>query len=315
MKKRGVLSYLEPLEQRTRGAAVLDALADMVERAGLEIGDRLPPEVSLAEQLGVGRSTIREALNRWEGLGMIRRRRGDGTYLSARVQTMKGPVPTMIRLEGEALLRLIEVRRALECAVVQRAAQNATARQKAEIRRLCDQLIADVDAGLPWRRADAAFHSAIYEASGNPMFGRFCKIWIRRLNGRKSRPLVVTRSGCCLFRYTAVWPKPSRLATRTRRFWPSPIFSIRYRPRFSRSSPKACANPPARQPARNGRADGCGGPPARQWRCPDGNRQHPAEGFGGKGCVTVQTGSAALAAGGSPPRTPVGYFCQDERQF
>ena len=118
---------------------MLDALADMVERAGLEIGDRLPPEVSLAEQLGVGRSTIREALNRWEGLGMIRRRRGDGTYLSARVQTMKGPVPTMIRLEGEALLRLIEVRRALECAVVQRAAQNATARQKAEIRRLCDQ--------------------------------------------------------------------------------------------------------------------------------------------------------------------------------
>ena len=172
MKKRGVLSYLEPLEQRTRGAAVLDALADMVERAGLEIGDRLPPEVSLAEQLGVGRSTIREALNRWEGLGMIRRRRGDGTYLSARVQTMKGPVPTMIRLEGEALLRLIEVRRALEGAAVQRAAVNATPRQKIEIKRLCNQLIADVDAGLPWRRADAAFHGAIYEASGNPMFGQ-----------------------------------------------------------------------------------------------------------------------------------------------
>ena len=33
-------------------------------------------------------------------------------------------------------------------------------------------MIADVDAGLPWRRADAAFHSAIYEASGNPMFGQ-----------------------------------------------------------------------------------------------------------------------------------------------
>ncbi|HCY99464.1 MAG: hypothetical protein A3D16_01205 [Rhodobacterales bacterium RIFCSPHIGHO2_02_FULL_62_130] len=172
MTKKAVLSYLEPLESRTRGAAVLDALADMIERAGLEIGDRLPPEVSLAEQLGVGRSTIREALNRWEGLGLIRRRRGDGTYLSARVQATKGPVSTMLRLEGEALLRLIEVRRALEGAVVRLAAERATTRQKAEIAQLCDTLIAEVDAGHSWRKADAAFHGAIYEAAGNPLFGQ-----------------------------------------------------------------------------------------------------------------------------------------------
>ena len=120
------LNYLEPLESRTRGVAVLDALADMIDRAGLKIGDRLPPEVSLASALGVGRSTIREALNRWEGLGIIRRRRGDGTYLAARVQTSLGLVPTMVRLEGEALLRLIEVRRALENDVVRKATSTQT---------------------------------------------------------------------------------------------------------------------------------------------------------------------------------------------
>ncbi|WP_374622943.1 FadR/GntR family transcriptional regulator, partial [Devosia sp.] len=94
MKQDGALDFLEPLETRTRGVAVLDALAGMIERAGLKIGDRLPPEVSLANALGVGRSTIREALNRWEGLGIIRRRRGDGTYLVARVQTSRGVAPT-----------------------------------------------------------------------------------------------------------------------------------------------------------------------------------------------------------------------------
>ena len=109
---------------------MLDALADMIDRAGLKIGDRLPPEVSLASALGVGRSTIREALNRWEGLGIIRRRRGDGTYLAARVQTSLGLVPTMVRLEGEALLRLIEVRRALENDVVRKATVNANASQR-----------------------------------------------------------------------------------------------------------------------------------------------------------------------------------------
>ena len=172
MTEDGALSYLEPLETRTRGVAVLDALAEMIERAGLRIGDRLPPEVSLAAALGVGRSTIREALNRWEGLGIIRRRRGDGTYLAARVQTSRGLVPIMVRLEGEALLRLIEVRRALENDVVRKATLNATPAQRAEISRLCDLLLVEVDARRPWRKADAAFHGAIYDASGNPMFGQ-----------------------------------------------------------------------------------------------------------------------------------------------
>lgn len=172
MAKNGALHYLEPLETRSRGVAVLDALADMIERAGLKIGDRLPPEISLASALGVGRSTIREALNRWEGLGIIKRRRGDGTYLSAQVQTSKGLVPTMVRLEGEALIRLIEVRRALEDDVVRKATINASASQRAEISRLCDVLLVEVDARRPWRKADHAFHGAIYDASGNPMFGQ-----------------------------------------------------------------------------------------------------------------------------------------------
>jgi len=169
---QAALDYLEPLETRTRGVAVLDALALMVERSGLKIGDRLPTEVSLAATLGVGRSTIREALNRWEGLGIIRRRRGDGTYLSARVQTSRGLVPTMVRLEGEALLRLLEIRRTLENDVVRKATIKATRKQREDISRLCNVLLADVDASRPWRKADHAFHGAIYDASGNPMYGQ-----------------------------------------------------------------------------------------------------------------------------------------------
>jgi DNA-binding FadR family transcriptional regulator len=167
-----VLDYLERIDTTTRGVAVLDALADMIERAGLGVGDRIPPEVTLAHRLGVGRSTIREALNRWEGLGIIKRKRGAGTFLSARVPSSKGHVPTMIRLEGEALLRLIEVRRSLELEVVRKAAVNARPKQRREISRLCDELLTEVYSHRPWRPADAAFHGAIYEASGNPMFGQ-----------------------------------------------------------------------------------------------------------------------------------------------
>lgn len=170
--QRNALEYLERIDTTTRGEAVLEALAEMVEGAGLGAGDRLPPEVTLAQHLGVGRSTVREALNRWEGLGIIKRKRGAGTFLVARVPSARGLVPTMVRLEGEALLRLLEVRRALEIAVVPKAATNARPGQRAEISRLCDILLADVNGGRPWHKADSAFHGAIYDASGNPMFGQ-----------------------------------------------------------------------------------------------------------------------------------------------
>ncbi|HVX81339.1 MAG: FadR/GntR family transcriptional regulator [Devosia sp.] len=169
---RGALDFLERLESKSRGVAVLDALADMIEGAGLKVGDRLPPEITLAEHLGVGRSTIREALNRWEGLGLIRRRRGAGTFLAAKVPTSAGLVPTMVRLEGEALLRLLEVRRALENAVVRAAARNATREQRRAIAALCAKLLKVVDSGKDWHRVDAEFHGAIYDASGNPLFGQ-----------------------------------------------------------------------------------------------------------------------------------------------
>ena len=88
-----------------RGLAVLDELAALVDRAGLQIGDRLPPEVRLAQSLGVGRSTMREALKRWEGLGLIRRRRGESD--EAHIERLRAmwSVEKDLAAEAEAVRR------------------------------------------------------------------------------------------------------------------------------------------------------------------------------------------------------------------
>ena len=76
---------LPPVHTTSRDDAVLKALVDFVAHESLTPGDRLPTERILAERLKVSRTTVREALTRWEGLGLVERRQGSGTYLKAAV--------------------------------------------------------------------------------------------------------------------------------------------------------------------------------------------------------------------------------------
>lgn len=166
------VDYLSPILTKSRTEEVLDALVAMIEAADLRIGDKIPAETDLCEQLGVGRTTIREALNRWEGLGLVRRRRGSGTFLIANIRPSKGLIPTKTKLEGEGLLRLVDIRRTLEIESVQRAARNATDQQKELITAAYKKIIKMVERNRPWLAADREFHDAIHLASGNPLYGQ-----------------------------------------------------------------------------------------------------------------------------------------------
>jgi DNA-binding FadR family transcriptional regulator len=81
-------------------------------------------------------------------------------------------IATETKLEAEGMLRIIDVRRTLEMEVVTRAATNATKSQKKQIQNSYRKLKKRVDSGMPWREVDHAFHSDIYDASGNPIFGQ-----------------------------------------------------------------------------------------------------------------------------------------------
>ncbi|MEZ5931986.1 MAG: FCD domain-containing protein [Alphaproteobacteria bacterium] len=174
-KTRLAADQVQPLQAGSSGRDVLNALSRMVERAGLGIGDRLPPEVTLAERLGVGRAKLREALIAWQNMGIVTRNKKAGTILAAEVGANAIQIPLTLKLEAESLLRTHAVRRPLEIEAVRLAARHVRDSQGRLIMARMAELIAVFDAGEDWRDADARFHDAIHEASGNPLFNQLIR--------------------------------------------------------------------------------------------------------------------------------------------
>ena len=166
---------LRPLRPQSLDKSVLEALIVMIEQAQLTVGDRLPPEQELAARLGVGRSTIREALKAWQSMGIVTRNKGAGTVLAAEVASNSVHVPITLKLEAESLIRTNEVRLPLEVEAIRFATAKATRAQRALIAERADVLL-DVHArGQDWRAVDGEFHAAIHAACGNPLFGQLSR--------------------------------------------------------------------------------------------------------------------------------------------
>ena len=167
--KEDAVNALETLDA---GRDVLDALSDMIEVAGLEIGDRLPPEIEIAKKLRISRAKVREALTAWQNMGIVTRNKRAGTILRAEISANALHMPLTLKLEAESLLRTHSVRRPLELEAVRLAAQNASVKDRKIIIARSAELDAIFEAGEDWREADYRFHAAIHEATGNPLFGQ-----------------------------------------------------------------------------------------------------------------------------------------------
>jgi GntR family transcriptional regulator len=77
--------------------------------AGLIPGDRLPSEPELAKKLGVSRATLREAMRKFEGQGLIRRKQGVGTFLIGNPQVMETGLEVLESIESIAKKNNLQV--------------------------------------------------------------------------------------------------------------------------------------------------------------------------------------------------------------
>ncbi|WCE05776.1 transcriptional regulator LldR [Pseudoxanthomonas sp. JBR18] len=154
-----------------RAAAQLQAL---IARRGLQPGDRLPAERTLALELSVSRPALREGIARLASQGLLVSRGGGGTFVQAPAAergmgATLAPYLPLFQDDPEYRFDVLEIRHALEGATAWHAAQRATDADRARIVAAFEAMLAahghDDPAGEA--RADAAFHLSIAEASHN----------------------------------------------------------------------------------------------------------------------------------------------------
>lgn len=141
----------------------------------LRPGDRLPGERTLASELGVGRSSVREAIRALEVLGLIRTQSGSGPSAGAViVASPEGGMRALMRLQvaaqGFPVRDIVKTRLVLETSVAGELAHAFHGDVVPDLdaaRRLLDAMDTETLTPEDFLTLDAAFHLALAEASGN----------------------------------------------------------------------------------------------------------------------------------------------------
>lgn len=149
---------------------IVQQVEESIQKGALKPGDQLPPERELADQFGVSRTAVREAVKALREKGLVEAYPGRGTFITdGSPNTMRQSLDRMLRSGQDGFSFLAEVREILEPEIAALATTRADEDDLAAMR----QQIAIMDAakGDPeaFIEADLDFHLALAEAAANPI--------------------------------------------------------------------------------------------------------------------------------------------------
>jgi GntR family transcriptional repressor for pyruvate dehydrogenase complex len=146
----------------------IEKIKNMITSGALRAGDRLPREADLAADLGLSRSSLREAVKALELVNILDVRRGDGTYVTSLEPGLLLEALSFIIdfHRDDTVLEFLQVRRILEPAATAMAAARITDLEVAGLRALLDGLGTEPSVE-DLVRNDVEFHRRIAEYAGN----------------------------------------------------------------------------------------------------------------------------------------------------
>jgi GntR family transcriptional repressor for pyruvate dehydrogenase complex len=147
----------------------IERIRDLIRSGELTPGSRLPPEQKLAQQMGLSRNSMREAVKALQVVRVLDARPGDGTYVTSLAPRLllEGLGAAIDLLQDDTLLDVMQIRLMLEPAATAAATPSITEQHLAELSVLLDKMRATADDAESMIRHDIEFHHTIVAANGN----------------------------------------------------------------------------------------------------------------------------------------------------
>lgn len=168
--KQNILDNLRNVQntQKSLPERVAEQIRELIIEQHLEIGARIPGEFELAEQLNVGRSSVREAVKILVARNILEIRRGKGTYVAHNTGIVDDPFGLAYMEDEERLAReLYDIRMRLEPWVASMAAESATEENVKELKYWEEELEKQIQADKNYLPADQKLHLAIANCTPN----------------------------------------------------------------------------------------------------------------------------------------------------
>lgn len=159
---------IPPVQIISRIDQAVAALTQLITSGQMQIGDYLPSEADLCRQLGVSRTTVREALRTLEARGLVTSRHGVGVQVTdGASRAVSDSISLMLLRLGAGPRDMLEVRLMIEGEAAALAAQRATAADLLAIESAIHAMAAPALTQADLVQADLDFHAAVADASHN----------------------------------------------------------------------------------------------------------------------------------------------------
>lgn len=159
---------MEPVKKTRLYEDIIQQIVQKIETGELQAGEKLPTERELVAQMGVSRTSIREALRAMELIGLVESKVGEGTYIkSLSVDKAFLNLAQVVPTDEQFLLDMYEVRILLESYSAKQAARRRTEEHLAQLRHSIELLNKDIGSVEARTKADTLFHQTIAKAAGN----------------------------------------------------------------------------------------------------------------------------------------------------
>lgn len=143
-------------------------IKQFIERKGLRPGDCLPPEGMLAEDLGISRPSLREAVKSLESLGILESRHGEGIYVKEfSFDSILENLPYSMVADDAQVTDLLYVRTYLELGAIPSVVRNIKPENIQRLRTLAETMLSKALAHETFFEEDRAFHAEMYRCMEN----------------------------------------------------------------------------------------------------------------------------------------------------